>query len=103
MNRKLIKSLLLLIFLLSFSFCAQMTLEEKRAAEIREAAKSIDSCIGWFKNKDFDRLFSVVAHDSNYISVHPTDKVIRGSDHFKKNSEVLKIRTSNMSGTSSKT
>lgn len=61
-----------------------------REAEIEEISRSIDACIGWFKNKDFDLLFSVVAHDSSYISVHPTDNVVRGWKQFLANSEVFK-------------
>jgi ketosteroid isomerase-like protein len=61
-----------------------------REAEIKEISRTIDSCIGWFKTKDFDLLFSVVAHDENYISVHPTDRVIKGFKQFEANSEVFK-------------
>jgi ketosteroid isomerase-like protein len=61
-----------------------------REAEIREISRTIDACIGWFKTKDFDLLFSVVAHDSAYVSVHPTDRVIRGWDQFLANSEVFR-------------
>jgi ketosteroid isomerase-like protein len=65
-------------------------MEEEKEIEIRLIAKTIDSCIGWFENKDFDLLFKVVAHDSNYISVHPSDKVIRGFKQFENNSEIFK-------------
>ncbi|HSG29516.1 MAG TPA: nuclear transport factor 2 family protein [Candidatus Krumholzibacterium sp.] len=70
--------------------CEGVTPEEKRDAEIEAITRSIDSCIGWFKDKDFDLLYSVVAHDSNYISVHPRDKVIKGFADFEKNSEVFR-------------
>ena len=53
-------------------------------------ANTISSCIGWFKDKDFDLLFRIIAHDSSYISVHPTNKVIRGYDDFVNNSEIFK-------------
>jgi ketosteroid isomerase-like protein len=61
-----------------------------REAEIKQISRTIDSCIGWFKTKDFDLLFSVVAHDESYISVHPTDSVIKGFKQFEANSEVFK-------------
>ena len=61
-----------------------------KEAEIQEISRVIDSCIGWFKTKDFDLLFSAVAHDSNYISVHPADRIIRGYEQFEKNSEIFK-------------
>ena len=61
-----------------------------REAEIIEISKVIDSCIGWFRNKDFELSFSTVAHDSNFIEVHPSDRIVRGFDQFKKNSEIFK-------------
>ena len=59
-------------------------------AEIKQISKAIDSCIGWFKTKDFDLLFSTVANDANYLSVHPSDRVIRGFGQFEKNAEIYK-------------
>ena len=59
-------------------------------AEIEIIGSTISSNIGWFKNKDFDLLNSIVAHDSNFICVHPTDKVIRGYEQFLSNSKVFK-------------
>lgn len=53
-------------------------------------AKTINSCIGWFKDKDFDLLFSVAAHDSNLISVHPTNRISKGFEQFEKSAEIFK-------------
>ena len=61
-----------------------------KESEVKEISKVISSCIGWFKTKDFELSFSTVVHDSNYISVHPTDRVVRGFEQFKKNSEIFK-------------
>ena len=61
-----------------------------KEADLKEITKTISACIGWFEDKDFDLLFSVVAHDSNYISVHPTNRVIQGFEQFKENSEIFK-------------
>lgn len=90
MSHKSIQSLICATFIILCGSCAQVAVEENREAEIKEIANTIDSCIGWFKDKDFGLLFSVVAHDPEYISVHPTDKVIRGFDQFEKSSEVFK-------------
>jgi len=57
---------------------------------LKEIENTISSCIGWFKNKDFDLLFSVLANDPNFIEIDPTDNVIRGFDEFKKNAEIFK-------------
>jgi len=72
------------------SYCGKPTAITNRDTEIREIARVIDSCIGWFKNKDFNTLFSVVTHDSDYISVHPGNRVIRGFRQFEKNAEIFK-------------
>ncbi|MFC1784818.1 nuclear transport factor 2 family protein [Candidatus Neomarinimicrobiota bacterium] len=61
--------------------------EEK---EIEKITNVIDSNIGWFKDKDFELLYSTVAKDSNYLSVHPRDKIVRGYDQFLENSEIFK-------------
>jgi ketosteroid isomerase-like protein len=61
-----------------------------REVEIREITRVIDSCIGWFKTKDFELYFSAVAHDSNFIAVHPTNKMVRGFEQVLKNSQIFK-------------
>ena len=87
-------SFLMILQILTLSIitlsCKDVEKTINKEAEITAISRVIDSCIGWFKNKDFDLLFSVVAHDSNYISVHPTDNIIRGFEQFKKNSERFK-------------
>lgn len=90
--KNIVVYLLLTIFLTVFLSCKKNDAIDpaKEKTEIKEIERTISSCIGWFKNKDFDLLFSVVAHDSNYISVHPSDKMIRGFNQFKKNSEIFK-------------
>ena len=81
--------IILLIIIITTS-CDQNSVKTISEAEIQEIEYTISSCIGWFKDKDFDLLFNVVAHDSNYISVHPNNKVVMGFEHFKENSEVFK-------------
>ena len=78
----------IIIFLLSF--CDQYNSVVSREAEIQEITKTIDACIGWFKNKDFDLLFSVITNDSNYISVHPTNRVVKGFAQFQENSQIYR-------------
>lgn len=70
--------------------CADQDKMANKEAEIKEISKAIDSCIGWFKTKDFALLFSTVANDAHYLSVHPSDRVVRGFEQFKKNSEIYK-------------
>lgn len=90
MKQKFFRSLGCAFLIGLFTSCNQIDIEEREKAEMQKITKTIDSCIGWFKDKDFDLLFSVVAHDSNYVSVHPTDRVIRGFKQFEKNAEFFK-------------
>jgi len=64
-----------------FISCDTISDFETRKAEINKISRSIDSCIGWFKDKNFDLLFSVVATDSNYLSIHPTDRLVKGFEN----------------------
>lgn len=90
MKKVVLLSVLVIINIFFFFECSLVSVEINKEKEIKEIANTISSCIGWFKDKDFDLLFSIVAHDSNYISVHPTNRIIKGYDHFKKNSEIFK-------------
>ena len=58
--------------------------------ELPKIEKAINDCIGWAKTKDFDLLFSVVANDPNYMSVHPTDNVVKGFKQFNDNCNFLR-------------
>jgi ketosteroid isomerase-like protein len=90
MNKKTYLLLVTFLSILSLCSCKKQDTNSHKAEEIEYITQTISSCIGWFKEKDFDLLFSIVAHDSNYISIHPTNKVIRGFDDFVKNVEVFK-------------
>lgn len=89
MKEKVITIIICLLVLFTIS-CEKKIKDSGNEVNIEEIASTISSCIGWFKYKDFDLLFSIVAHDSNYISVHPTNRVIMGFDDFLKNSEIFK-------------
>ncbi len=78
------------VFILLVFSCGEGTRQVNRDIEIHEITRVIDSCIGWFKTKDFDLYFSAVAHDSNFIAVQPTKKVVRGFQEVLKNSEIFR-------------
>jgi len=82
--------IIILLISIIITSCNQPTFKTIREVEIQEIKHTISSCIGWFKDKDFDLLFSVVAHDSNYISVHPTNNVVMGFEQFAESSEIFK-------------
>jgi len=75
--------LVLLAFFLSCTVTNKTTFNEE--VEKKKISKTIDSCIAWAKEKNIDLLFRVVANDSNYLSVHPSNRVVRGFNQFKQN------------------
>ena len=86
----LCKLCICIVLMMIFISCHDISQIESKQDQIEKITETIDACIGWFKTKDFDLLFSVVAHDSNFLSVHPTDKIVRGFDEFLKNSEIFR-------------
>jgi len=52
--------------------------------EKQKVVQVINSVIGWAKNKDIKLLYSIVANDSNFLEIHPNDRVVKGFDEFKK-------------------
>ena len=53
--------------------------EEKQVIE-----RTILSSITWAGNKDLDLLYSVIANDSTYLEVQPSDRVVKGIAEFRK-------------------
>ena len=49
--------------------------------------KAIHNSIGWAKNKDIGLLYSIIANDSDYLEVDPTDRVVHGFQDFRKAEE----------------
>ena len=39
--------------------------------ELKLIEQTIRDCIGWAKNKDFARLYEVIADDPDFLEVHP--------------------------------
>jgi ketosteroid isomerase-like protein len=60
------------------------------AEELRAIEQSIRDCIGWAKTKDFGRLYSVIANDSDFLEVHPDGKVVKGFDEFRQAEKIWK-------------
>ncbi|RJP67093.1 MAG: hypothetical protein C4539_10670 [Ignavibacteriales bacterium] len=80
------KKLMIILFLYSCYLditSAQEVVEKD--LEKTEVAKTISSCIGWAKDKNLDLLFSVIANDTNYISVSPGKNVVKKFEDVKKN------------------
>jgi len=79
-----VKNLFILVLVLVLQSCTNPTLD--REAELKIIAQTIDSCIGWAKEKDLNLLFTIIANDPDYLSVHPSARVVRGFEEFKSNS-----------------
>jgi ketosteroid isomerase-like protein len=54
-------------------------------AERQEVARVISAVIGWAKDKNLDLFFSAIAHDEDYISVTPGQRVIKRFEDVKQN------------------
>jgi ketosteroid isomerase-like protein len=65
--------------------CPMLALAADRAAERAEIARVISDCIGWAKDKNLERLYSVIAHDDDYISVSPRQWVVKCFADVQKN------------------
>jgi ketosteroid isomerase-like protein len=52
--------------------------------EIKSIERSIRSCIAWARDKDFRLLYSVIAHDPEFLEVHPDGAVVKGFEEFRK-------------------
>ena len=46
--------------------------------------KAINNSIGWAKTKNLNLLYSVIANDTNYLEIHPNNKVVKGFKEFTK-------------------
>lgn len=49
--------------------------------------KTINSSIGWAKNKDLELLHSIISNDTTFLEVHPEGRVVRGFSEFRKAEE----------------
>ncbi len=52
-------------------------------AERKIVAQTISSVIGWAKNKDLDLFYSVICHDTDYVSVSPGRRVVKRFEDVK--------------------
>jgi len=67
--------------------------ERKRATtfspedEFPIVEQTINNALGWAKNKDFVLLHNTLNLDSTYLEVNPTNRIVFGSEMFKKSEE----------------
>jgi len=74
---------------------------EKEKITINEI---IQNTTGWAKEKDTTLLYSIIAHDANYLEVHPGEKVVKGINQFKEAEKIwldtrfkhIRFKTSDM-------
>ncbi len=85
MKKPGLKSLLALVcFFITLSACQRDDKVFNLDTETKLVEKAIHNSIGWAKTKDIDLLYSVIANDSNYLEVHPNERVVKGFQEFKK-------------------
>ena len=54
-------------------------------AEREIVARTISSVIGWAKDKNLDLFYSVICHDTDYVSVSPGKRVVKRFEDVKQN------------------
>jgi len=59
--------------------------QSNQEAEREIVAKTISSVIGWAKDKNLDLFYSVICHDTDYVSVSPGKRVVKCFADVKKN------------------
>jgi len=80
-----LKSLLVLVCVLNtLSSCHRVNNAFNIDTEKQLVEKAIHNSIGWAKSKDINLLYSVIANDTNYLEVHPGDRVVKGFQEFKR-------------------
>jgi hypothetical protein len=60
----------------------QQTDLELEKGKIKE---TVSSCIGWAKDKNLDLFYSVIANDTDYVSVSPGKRIVKKFEDVKKN------------------
>jgi ketosteroid isomerase-like protein len=70
--------------LFAFISCQRENNAVNTKAEKFLVEKAIHNSIGWAKDKNLILLYSVIANDTNYLEVHPGNKVVKGFQNFKK-------------------
>jgi ketosteroid isomerase-like protein len=61
--------------------CVQPPADQEAEREI--VAKTISSVIGWAKDKNLDLFYSVICHDTDYVSVSPGKRVVKRFEDVK--------------------
>ena len=75
----------LLLLFISLYFIGYSQQINNMESERDIIAKTISTCIGWVKEKKIELLYSVIANDTNYISVSPGKRVVKCFEDVKKN------------------
>jgi len=57
--------------------------QTKQESERDSVAKTISSVIGWAKDKNLDLFYSVICHDTDYVSVSPGKRVVKRFEDVK--------------------
>ncbi len=83
--KNIIVILIMMGIFVAFISCNNKSAPLNMDMEKQLVEKAIHSCIGWAKNKDINLLYSIIANDSVYIEVSPSDHITYGFQNFKNN------------------
>ena len=83
-NFNLTSLLVLICLLYTLLSCNSVDDSFNIVKEKQLVEKAINNSIGWAKTKDLNLLYSVIANDTNYLEIHPNNKVVKGFKEFTK-------------------
>jgi len=72
-----------LLCLVVFMSCGGTPEQFNLDREKQLVEQAIHGSIGWAKNKDINLLYSIIANDSNYVEVSPSQRIVHGFEAFK--------------------
>ena len=73
------------LVVLSCLAAARPSAVPSRAADREQITRVIDLNIGWAKDKRLDEFYSTIAHDDDFLSVSPGQRVAKSFEDAKKN------------------
>ena len=81
------KNSLILLSAIMLSSCTSTGNWPGNEKEKQLIIETINSSIGWAKDKDINLLYRVIANDSAFLEVHPGQEVVKGFTEFRKAEE----------------
>jgi SnoaL-like domain len=76
----------IVILLLTMISCEheERSLTRDEEVDVEEIRTTIESTISWAITKDTTLLYSIIIDDSTYTEIHPSIRIVKGINNFKK-------------------